>query len=131
MTNYTESTYGDSIAGIYDDWYRDVDPDMITTLAGLAHGGRVLELGIGTGRIALPLQAAGVTVHGLDASLAMVARLRAKPGGAAIPVTMGNFADVDVEGRFDMILIAFNTFFALSSQAEQVRCFANVAQHAV
>lgn len=129
MIHYTESTYGDSIAGVYDDWYRDVDPDIITTLAGLARGGRALELGIGSGRIALPLQAAGVTLHGLDASPAMVARLRDKPGGATIPVTMGNFADVAVEGQFDLIFIVFNTFFALPSQAEQVRCFANVARH--
>jgi SAM-dependent methyltransferase len=129
MTHYTESTYGDSIADVYDDWYRDIDPDIITTLAGLARGGRALEMGIGSGRIALPLQAAGVTMHGIDASPAMVARLREKPGGATIPVAMGNFADVDVEGQFDLVFIVFNTFFALPSQAEQVRCFANVARH--
>lgn len=129
MTDYTESTYGDSIAGVYDDWYRHVDPDIISTLVELAREGRALELGIGTGRIALPLQAAGVTVHGIDSSAAMVARLRAKTGGETIPVTMGNFADVAVEGQFELIFIAFNTFFALSSQAEQVRCIANVAKH--
>lgn len=131
MTHYTEATYGDSIAGIYDEWYRDVDPDIISTLADLAHGGRALELGIGTGRVALPLQAAGVTLHGIDSSSAMVARLRAKAGGETIPVTMGNFADVAVDGQFELVFIVFNTFFALASQAEQVRCFANVAKHLV
>ena len=129
MTQYTESTYGDSIAGVYDHFFHDVDPDLIPTLAELARGGRALEFGIGTGRIALPLQAAGVKVNGIDTSPAMVAQLRAKPGGETIPVTMGSFADVDVEGQFELIFAVFTTFFALPTQAEQVRCFANVARH--
>ncbi len=129
MTQYTESTYGDSIAGVYDHLFHDVDPDLIPTLAELARGGRALEFGIGTGRIALPLQAAGVKVHGIDTSPAMVAQLRAKPGGETIPVTMGSFADVDVAGEFELIFAVFTTFFALPTQIEQVRCFANVARH--
>ena len=80
---------------------------------------------VGTGRIALPLAARGVGIHGIDASEAMVAELRAKPGGEAIPVTIGDFADVAAEGEFDLIFVAFNTFFAL--QEEQVRCVRNVA----
>ncbi|HZE68141.1 MAG TPA: class I SAM-dependent methyltransferase [Pyrinomonadaceae bacterium] len=122
-------TYGERVAGVYDDWYGDYDPDSINVLAELAGGGRALELGIGTGRLALPLVARNVVVHGVDASTSMVSRLRAKPGGDRIPVTPGNFADVAVDGEFILIYIVFNTFFALTSQAEQVRCFRNVAGH--
>jgi SAM-dependent methyltransferase len=87
-----------------------------------------LELGIGTGRVALPLAARGVEVHGIDASESMVAKLRAKPGGADLPVTIGDFADVPVDGDFDLVYVVFNTFFAVLTQDEQVRCFANVAR---
>lgn len=131
MTEYGTSTYGDRIADIYDELYAglaDVGP-VVATLADLAHGGRALELGIGTGRVALPLTARGVEVHGIDASEAMVARLRAKKGGESIPVTKGDFADVAVDGTFSLIFVVFNTFFALPSQEEQVRCFRNVAGH--
>lgn len=129
MDSYQEDTYGQRIAGMYDEWYSGHEPATIETLKELAQGGRALELGIGTGRIALPLQGAGVEVHGIDASEAMVAKLREKPGGDSIPVTLGNFADVAVEGRYDLIFVLFNTFFALLTQEEQVRCFSNVAQH--
>jgi SAM-dependent methyltransferase len=105
-----------------------VDP-AVDLLAGLAGDGRALELGIGTGRIALPLAARGVPVDGIDISDAMVARLRDKPGGAAIAVTMGNFADVAVAGRYRLIYVVYNTLFNLLSQDEQVRCFENVAGH--
>ncbi|NIN73471.1 MAG: methyltransferase domain-containing protein [Gemmatimonadetes bacterium] len=98
-------------------------------LADLAGSGPVLELGIGTGRLALPLSERGVEVHGIDASEAMVAKLRAKPGGDRIPVRMGDFADLEVEGQFSLIAVAFSTFFSLRSQEEQVRCFRNVALH--
>lgn len=84
---------------------------------------------IGTGRIALPLAGRGIEVHGIDASEAMIARLRAKPGGERIPVTVGDFADVAVEGRFRLVYLVFNTLFALPSQDDQVRCFRNVAAH--
>lgn len=79
--------------------------------------------------VALPLAQRGLEVHGIDASDAMVAKLRAKPGGEAIPVSIGNFVDVGVEGRFSLIFVVFNTLFALDSQEEQVRCFSNVANH--
>ena len=98
-------------------------------LADLAGAGRALELGIGTGRVALPLAARGVAIHGIDVSEAMVARLRAKPGGEAIPVTIADFASVPVEGRFRLIYVVFNTFFGLLSQDEQVGCFQAVADH--
>lgn len=129
MENYTEDTYGERIAGVYDQWYAGVDPAAVQALAGLAQNGRVLELGIGTGRMALPLLEKGVEVHGLDASEAMVAKLRSKPGGERIPVRMGNFADVAVDGQFSLVYVVFNTIFALLTQEEQVRCFQNVARH--
>jgi SAM-dependent methyltransferase len=129
MENYQEDTYGERIAGVYDDWYTTFDEDLLPILAGLARGGRALELGIGTGRIALPLQERGVEVHGIDASEAMVSRLRAKPGGERIPVTIGNFAGVPVEGQFNLVYVLFNTFYGLLAQEEQIRCFQNVAAH--
>lgn len=128
MTEYADETYGRRIAGIYDEWYAEFDQGMVEALGELAGGGRALELGIGTGRVALPLQESGVEVHGIDASQEMVARLRAKAGGERIPVTVGSFADVDAEGRFGLIYVLFNTFFALLTQEEQVRCFRNVAR---
>lgn len=123
------STYGERIANIYDDLYSTYNEAMIPALADLSRGGRALELGIGTGRIALPLTQRGIEVHGLDVSPAMVSKLRAKPGGETIPVTLGNFADVAVEGEFSLVYVVFNTFFGLLSQEEQLRCFHNVAQH--
>lgn len=129
MENYSEETYGERIAGVYDQWYSEYDPAMVETLSELACGGSTLELGIGTGRIALPLMAAGVAVHGVDASEAMVSKLRKKPAGDVIPVIMGSIADVPVEGLYSLIYIVFNTFFALLTQDEQVRCFQNVFKH--
>jgi SAM-dependent methyltransferase len=129
METYQEETYGDRIAGIYDDWYADYDEAAVAALSDLAQGGRALELGIGTGRIALPLKQTGVDVHGIDASEAMLSRLRAKPGGESLPVTVGNFADVAVDGHYSLIYVLFNTCFALLTQAEQVRCFQNVTHH--
>jgi SAM-dependent methyltransferase len=130
MAEYGPETYGERIADVYDEWYKPVDStDEVALLTELADGGPALELGIGTGRVALPLAAKGVEVHGLDASPAMVERMRAKPGGDAIPVTMGDIADVPVDGEFALVFIVFNTFFALYSQEAQLRCFANVAAH--
>jgi len=88
-----------------------------------------LELGIGTGRIALPLAARGVPVHGIELSRAMAARLRAKPGGADIPVTIGDFATTRADGDFALAYLVFNTIENLTTQAAQVACFANVAAH--
>lgn len=129
MNFYSDETYGERVAGVYDEWYSDYDPLAIDALAELAHNGRALELGIGTGRIALPLSERNVEVHGIDAASSMIARLRSKPGADRITVTQGNFADVGVDGKFALVYIVFNTFFALSSQEEQVRCFRNVAAH--
>lgn len=129
MNFYNDKTYGERVAGVYDEWYSDYDPLAIDVLAELAQGRRVLELGIGTGRFALPLSAKNVEVHGIDAAPSMIARLRKKEGAERLTVTEGSFADVPVEGEFALIYIVFNTFFALSSQDEQVRCFRNVAAH--
>ncbi len=129
MNFYSNETYGERVAGVYDDWFPDYDSQAIDALADLARNGRALELGVGTGRIALPLSERGIEVHGIDAASSMLSRLRAKPGSDRITVTQGNFAQVAVEGQFTLIYIVFNTLFALSSQAEQVQCFRNVAKH--
>jgi SAM-dependent methyltransferase len=129
MENYTEKTYGERIASVYDQWYSDFEQAAISTLGELAGNGKALELGIGTGRIAIPLLKAGVNVHGIDVSESMVAKLKVKPGGDKIPVTFGNFADIPVDGKFSLIYVVFNTFFSLLTQEEQVRCFQNVANH--
>jgi len=105
-----------------------LDP-AVTFLAELAGSGRALELGIGTGRVALPLQQQGVEVHGIDLSPAMIRRLRSKPGGGAIAVTVGDFAMAKVEGKFALAYLVFNTIMNLVTQDEQIACFKNVAAH--
>jgi SAM-dependent methyltransferase len=127
MIEYAASTYGDEIADVYDALFGDHDPSAITALADLAGQGPVLELGIGTGRLALPLAERGVTVHGIDASPAMVAKLRSKPGAANIAVTIGDFSSVALDQKFELVFVAFNTFFALRTAEDQVRCFRHVA----
>src|SRR5215472_6883977 len=130
MTGFDDPAfYGDRWAAVYDDHHGQLDPGpAVEFLAGLAAGGRVLELAIGTGRVALPLAARGITVEGVDASAAMVERLRAKPGGESIPVTLGDMAQVPVSGRFRLVYLVANTLFGLLSQARQAQCFANVAR---
>ena len=127
MNFYSDETYGERVAGVYDEWHSEYDPLAIDALAELAQNGKALELGIGTGRIALPLSERNVEVYGIDAAPSMISRLRSKPGADRITVTQGSFADVSVEGEFVLVYVVFNTFFALSSQEEQVRCFGNVA----
>jgi SAM-dependent methyltransferase len=131
MEGYRPETYGDRIADVYDTVAAPgPDPtDCVDRLAELAGPGPALELGIGTGRVALPLAARRVEVHGIDASAAMVERMAAKPGGEAIAVTIGDFASVPVEGSFRLVYAVFNTFFALLTQDDQVGCFAAVADH--
>lgn len=124
-----DRTYGEACAEVYDQWFGSCEEAAIDLLAELAGSGRVLELGIGSGLMALPLAARGIDLHGIDLSESMVAKLRAKPGGDAIPVTLGNFADVAVDGEFSLIFVAYNTLFALQTQDEQLRCFQNVAAH--
>jgi SAM-dependent methyltransferase len=130
MERYEPGTYGDRIADIYDGWHpflAETTGPTVDLLASLAGGGPVLELAVGTGRVAIPLADRGLEVHGIDASQAMVQRLRAKPGGDKVKVVMGDMADVGVEGEFSLVFVVFNTFFALLTQDDQLRCFANVA----
>jgi SAM-dependent methyltransferase len=134
MDEYTASTYGDLIADVYDELYGEVafSGDVGSTvvfLRELAGDGPMLELGIGTGRVALPMRQAGVDVAGIDASPAMVAKLAGKPGGDRIPVTIGDFGRFDLDRRFRAVYVVFNTFFGLRSQDQQVSCFASVARH--
>ena len=136
MEDYTAATYGDKIAEVYDDMYpirSDVRP-AADALARLAGDGPALELGIGTGRVALPLVERGIEVHGIDASEAMIARMRAKPGGDAISVTISDFAGFSVRDgsggkRFSLVYVVFNTLFQATSQEAQVQCFRSVAEH--
>ena len=129
-----EDHFGERVAERYDESSAElfapaaVDP-VVDFLAGLAGDGAALELGVGTGRIALPLAERGVPVHGIDLSEAMVARLRAKPGGERIGVSVGDFATTTVDGRFSVAYLVFNTINNLTSQDEQVACFQNVAAH--
>ena len=130
----TEDHFGEDVAARYDESTAEVsgpavvDP-MVDFLAALAAEGAALELGIGTGRIALPLAARGIRVCGIDLSEAMVARLRAKPGGAELDVAIGDFATTRVEGTFSLAYLVFNTIMNLTTQDEQVACFQNVAAH--
>ena len=129
-----ENHFGERVAEKYDESAGEmfapaaIDP-VVDFLAGLAGDGAALELGVGTGRIALPLAQRGVPVHGIDLSEAMVARLRAKPGAERIGVTVGDFATTTVEGSFSVAYLVFNTINNLTSQDEQVACFQNVAAH--
>jgi SAM-dependent methyltransferase len=123
-------TFGEDTAEDYDELaQRGDEAATVAFLEELAGGGPALELAIGTGRIALPLVARGLRVDGIDFSPPMVARLRAKPGGGEIAVTMGDFADVDVAGNYSLIYVVYNSLFNLLTQDDQVLCFQNVAGH--
>lgn len=123
---HVAATYDESSDTMFDPAVVEVAVDFLAQLAG---DGRALELGIGTGRIALPLAARGVEVHGIELSRAMTERLRAKPGGERIGVTIGDFATAKVEGSFRLAYLVYNTIENLTTQAAQVACFRNVAAH--
>jgi len=128
VDSYDSTTYGDSWAGVYDEWVDAhlASPGEVEFLAELAgSGGRALELGVGSGRVAIPLAERGVEVVGIDASERMLALLQAKTD--RIATIRGEMADVAAAGEFDLVYVVFNTFFAMLTQDEQVRCFANVA----
>jgi SAM-dependent methyltransferase len=131
MKHYDPMTsFGEDTAARYDQATAGTDtPATVAFLEQMAGGGPALELAIGTGRVALPLAARGIRVDGIDLSPAMVARLRAKPDGDQIAVTLGDFADVPVQGTYRLIYVVFNTLFNLLTQDDQVRCFENVAAH--
>jgi len=122
-------SFDDENAARYDATLRGDEAATVAFLEHLARGGSALELAIGTGRIGLPLAARGITVDGVDFSRAMVERLRAKPGGGRLSVTIGDFAEVPVPGRYRLVYVVFNTLFNLLTQDDQVRCFENVADH--
>jgi SAM-dependent methyltransferase len=129
-----EDYFGERVAQRYDESSAEMfDPAVVDPavdfLAELAGSGAALELGIGTGRIALPLAQRGIRVHGIDLSEAMVARLRAKPGAEGIGVTIGDFATTTVDGTFSLAYVVFNTINNLTTQDEQIACFQNVAAH--
>jgi SAM-dependent methyltransferase len=127
--------FDDDVAATYDDDtdvrfsepHLALESGFLAELAGA--GGRALELAIGTGRVALPLAARGVEVHGIDLSEAMAARLRAKPGGDAIPVAVGDFTSTRVAGEFDLVYLVFNTIGNVTTQDAQVATFENAARH--
>jgi SAM-dependent methyltransferase len=131
---HDDGYFGEPVAARYDESAADmfdpavVDP-VVDFLVALAGDGRALELGIGTGRIAVPLARRGVPVHGIELSKAMAARLRAKPGAEDIGVTIGDFATTTVEGIFSVAYLVFNTIGNLTTQSAQVACFQNVASH--
>jgi len=129
VEGYGPSTYGDGFADVYDDWYADVTDvaGTVAAVAALAPGGSVLELGVGTGRIALPLAGAGLRVTGVDASERMLDRLRAKPGAERVTVWAADVGRELPESRFDVVLATYNTFFNLNDEDAQRRCLALVA----
>jgi SAM-dependent methyltransferase len=126
--------FGEGVAARYDSSLSEmfepaaVEP-VVGFIASLAGDGDALELGIGTGRIAVPLTQRGIRVHGIDLSAAMVAKLREKKGAEDIGVTIGDFATTRVEGTFSVAYLVFNTIMNLTTQDEQVACFQNVAAH--
>ncbi|HSC73766.1 MAG TPA: class I SAM-dependent methyltransferase [Gaiellaceae bacterium] len=125
-----ENHFGEDVASQYDASTADmpVEP-VVDFLAERAGGGPVLELAIGTGRIALPLAARGLRVHGIDLSEAMVARLREKPGGDELPVTIGDYATTRVDGTFTLAYLVYNSIQNQTTQDAQVASFENVAAH--
>jgi len=130
---HDDGYFDERVAARYDDDAELFTPEVLDPvvdfLSELAGSGRALELGIGTGRIALPLAQRDVSVHGIDLSEAMVAKLRAKPGGEGISVTIGDFATATVDGSFSLAYLVFNTIMNLTTQEAQVACFRNVAAH--
>ncbi|MEY4175090.1 MAG: hypothetical protein RI900_2255 [Actinomycetota bacterium] len=133
MHGYRDDSYGEAFADVYDDWYADLDdvPVLTAALGDLTRdggGGPVLELGVGTGRLAAPLAAAGLEVYGVDSSAAMVARIADKPGGPLVRATVGDMVDDLPAGPFSLVFAAYNTIFNLRSAERQQACFAEVAR---
>lgn len=132
MRGYDDSSYGDAFADVYDDWYGEISDVAATTaalagLAALCGDSRVLELGVGTGRLAIPLAVAGLEVMGIDSSAAMLSRLSAKPGGELVVTLVGDMAEDLPDGLFGVVFVAYNTLFNLPSAERQLACFRAVA----
>jgi SAM-dependent methyltransferase len=128
---YDPAAYGRAVATEYDDLYQAVPEtdEAVALIADLAADGAVLEMGIGTGRLALPLKDRGLRVSGIEGSPEMLEELRAKPGGADLPVAVGDFADTEVDGSFAVVVLALHTIFGLPTPDRQIRCFENAAAH--
>ncbi|ARZ71881.1 class I SAM-dependent methyltransferase [Streptomyces sp. HU2014] len=124
--------YGRTFGEVYDDWYPPEFADgaaAVAALARLAGGGEALELGVGTGRVAIPLARRGVRVHGVDSSPEMLRRLRGKPGGHLVRTVLADMADCDLGRRFTLVYSVFNSLFCLPDQARQAACLAVAARH--
>jgi len=126
MKDYRASTYGDKVADIYDKEYGDFDPEMIERIFEFAPNGSAFELGIGTGRVALPLLKKGMKVDGIDSSISMVNKLKAKPGSKNISIQIGDFSKFQTAKKYDVVFVVFNTFFSLLTQDDQISCFKSV-----
>jgi SAM-dependent methyltransferase len=127
---FDPAEYGRQAAPGYDELHIELDPSAaVATLADLAGGGPVVEFGIGSGRLALPLAGRGLAVHGIEGSPDMAELLRNKPGGRDVPVVLGDFAQATAGEDFQLAFLAYNTIFALPSQDAQVDCFVNAARH--
>ncbi|MEM9937316.1 MAG: class I SAM-dependent methyltransferase [Pseudomonadota bacterium] len=127
---FKPETFGELYADEYDALHNPgTTAESVALIAELAGTGRLLELAIGTGRMALPLAERGFSVEGVEGSPDMVAKLREKPGGADIPVLTGDMSDFQLDRSFDFAFLVFNTIFNLTSQAAQVQCFRTVAEH--
>ncbi len=130
MQGYRSDTYGESFADVYDDWYGEVSdaPATVAKILSMASGGAMLELGVGTGRLAIPLAEAGAEVVGVDASIPMIERLEAKPGGRLVKTIVADMAELPLRSdQFSVAFAAFNTFFNLPTEAEQLRCLERLA----
>ena len=136
MEGYQRSSYGDGFADVYDEWYPGLDDaeaaaemvaDLARRSAGNARTARVLELGVGTGRLAVPIARQGVDVTGVDTSTAMLERLRARDLDRRVAVIHGDMVDDQPEGPFDVVLVAYNTLFNLESADRQAACFRSAA----
>jgi SAM-dependent methyltransferase len=123
------TSFGPDVAAAYDEQPRGDEEAAVTFLSGLAQGRRALEFAIGTGRIALPLAARGIQVDGIEISAAMVERLRARPGGDQIHVTMGDMSSDTTGKRYGLVYLVFNTIFNLLTADDQINCFQNAARH--
>lgn len=134
MRGYDERSYGEGFADVYDDWYpgvSDVDATVARMMSLAGPGGRVLELGVGTGRLAVPMAEAGLAVTGVDSSPAMLSKLAARDRSGAVEVVCGDMVDELPDGPFAAALVAYNTIFNLLDEATQQRCFATVAERLV
>jgi SAM-dependent methyltransferase len=131
MVKHGDNTYGDDYASVYDHLFEDRDNlyQVGETLAALAGNGPVLEFGIGTGRLAVPLAERGIKVVGIDNSESMLKKLREKPEAKGITGVLGDCTQDRIEGDFSLVFVAFSTLYVFENQETQVRCFENAAWH--